>query len=127
MSVSVDSSREPKKTQSTNEGPLSATITVNFLWCAAALRYASTVLDLPIVRIISLDYSAALLNVQEKGVILFMLTLNEYDPSLPLINCRILFLARLRRLGLLQEVPVSDSVQKNLLNRLKPDDQWDGL
>lgn len=116
-----------RKKQSTNEGPLSATITVNFLWCAAALRYASTVLDLPIVRIISLDYSAALLNVQEKGVILFMLTLNEYDPSLPLINCHRLFLARLRRLGLLQEVPVSDSVQKSLLNRLKPDDQWDGL
>lgn len=41
--------------QRTNEGVVSATITVKFLYGAAALRNDSTVFDLPMVNMISLQ------------------------------------------------------------------------
>ena len=54
-------------------------MTVNFLFRAAFLRNASTVLELPIVRMNSLQTRTSQSNVEELRNV--KLTQNEYDPN----------------------------------------------
>lgn len=86
-----------RREEETNDGAVSATMTVYFLLCAAVLRKASTVFDIPRVNIISLGN----VSIFYEDISLEALTRSGCDLLRFLKCCRKRFLARLERLVLL--------------------------